>query len=274
MNEPPQALAQRQADGDVAGRSKRGKIKRIAQQPAFLLHQYAWSESSAIVELLTRDHGRITAVAKGAKRPTSNFRAVLLPLQLLRVDFSYADSSESDICAIRAVEWCSGHPMPYGDALLAGLYLNELLVRMLVRGEKHQQIFDAFAATARVLATEPDDMLEPLLRAFELVLLRNLGLLPDLSVQTLSQEPLQARTRYALIPEVGLQQAPEMASAMRGEQWLLLHQALQQDFALARCMEILSDNAADLKRQLRAAFAHYLGGELQTQRLMRSLRGL
>ena len=55
--------------------------KRIADEPAFVLHRYDWSESSLILELLTRHHGRIAVVAKGAKKPSSNFRPVLLPLQ-------------------------------------------------------------------------------------------------------------------------------------------------------------------------------------------------
>lgn len=257
-----------------ASTARRLKARRVAQQPAFMLHQYAWSESSVIVELFTRDWGRVSAVAKGAKKPTSNFRAVLLPLQLLLVDFSYTESVEIEICTIRGVEWAGGHAMPGKDALLAGMYLNELLLRLMVRGEKHLPVFDALAATVRVLATQPDDMLEPLLRAFELVLLRELGLLPDLSMQTVSLQALEPRKRYALIPEVGLHAAPAEASAMFGSQWLQLQQALQTDAALAHCMEILSGNAVDLKRQIRAALAHYLGGDLQTQRLMRGLRSL
>lgn len=255
-----------------AGRASR--VRRISQQPAFLLHQYAWSESSAMLELFTQDFGRISAVAKGAKRPTSSFRAVLLPLQYLRIDYSQPDEAESPICTIRAVEWAGGYAMPRQDALLAGMYLNELLMRLLVRGEKHTRLFGAFAATVRVLASQPDAMLEPLLRAFELVLLRELGLLPDLSVQTLSAQALDPRARYALLPEVGLHLAPAHGHALRGTQWLQLQQALQSDAALAGCMEVLGTHATDLKHQIRAALAHYLGGDLQTQRLMRGMRML
>lgn len=260
------------ASGSAARRSTR--LRRVTGEPAFLLHQYAWSESSAIVELFTREHGRVCAIAKGAKKPTSNFRSVLLPLQFLQVDYSYTEVIDSEICTIRGVEWIGGYAMPQKDALLAGMYLNELLLRLLVRGEKHLPIFDAFAATVRVLATQPQDMLEPLLRAFELVMLKSLGLLPDLSVQTMTSEPVLARGRYALIPEVGLHSAPEQGHALRGEQWLQLEQALRSEMALAHCMEILSGHAHDLKRQIRAALAHYLGGDLQTQRLMRGMRSL
>lgn len=259
---------------DSAAPRRSSRLKRVSAEPAFLLHQYAWSESSAIVELFTREHGRISAIAKGAKKPTSNFRSVLLPLQFLQVDYSYTEVVDSEICTIRGVEWIGGYAMPQKDALLAGLYLNELLLRLLVRGDKHLRVFDAFAATVRVLATQPQEMLEPLLRAFELVMLRELGLLPDLSIQTMTSAAIEPRGRYALIPEVGLHSAPEQGHALRGQQWLELHAALQSDRALALCMEILSGHAHDLKRQIRAALAHYLGGDLQTQRLMRGMRSL
>ena len=61
------------------GRPGAGLMKRIADEPAFVLHRYDWSESSLILEVFTRHHGRIAVVAKGAKRPSSNFRPVLLP---------------------------------------------------------------------------------------------------------------------------------------------------------------------------------------------------
>ncbi|RMX08878.1 DNA repair protein RecO [Corticibacter populi] len=249
-------------------------MQRASGHQAFVLHHYPYSESSAIVELLTRERGRISAIAKGAKKPTSNFRAVLLPLQAVRVDYSFVENEGAEICSIRAIERSSGPAMPSGDALLAGLYLNELLMRMLVRAEPQAAIFDAFAATVRVLASDPGPILEALLRSFELVLLRQLGMLPDLSVQTLSQTPIEERRRYALVPEVGLHEAPADGRALPGSQWLALQQALASEQALAGCMRILGENATGLKQQLRAALAHYLGGELQTQRLMRGLRAL
>ncbi len=68
--------------------------KRIADEPAFVLHRYDWSESSLILEVMTRHHGRQALVAKGAKKPTSNFRPVLLPLQPLRLGYSLNKKTE------------------------------------------------------------------------------------------------------------------------------------------------------------------------------------
>ena len=62
-------------------------LKRISDEPAYVLHRYDWSESSLILEVFTRHHGRIALVAKGAKKPSSSFRPVLLPLQAIQVTY-------------------------------------------------------------------------------------------------------------------------------------------------------------------------------------------
>ncbi len=98
-----------------------------------MLHRYDWSESSLILEVFTRHHGRMALVAKGAKRPSSSFRPVLLPLQPLRVAFG----GDAEIRTLKGAEWVGGHVMPTGDALLSGYYLNELLLRLLARDDPH-----------------------------------------------------------------------------------------------------------------------------------------
>ena len=95
--------------------------RRIADEPAFILHSYDWSESSLILECFTRHHGRVALVAKGAKKPTSNFRPVLLPLQPLRLGWTWGgEVGQGEIHALKGAEWVGGHVMPVGDALLSG----------------------------------------------------------------------------------------------------------------------------------------------------------
>ena len=74
--------------------------------------------------------------------------------------------------------------MPTGDALLSGYYLNELLLRLLARDDPHPRLFDAYAGAVHVLGSEHGEALQPALRAFELLLLREIGLLPALDLQT------------------------------------------------------------------------------------------
>ena len=101
-------------------------MNRIANEPAYVLHRYDWSESSLIMEVFTRHYGRIALVAKGAKKPSSNFRPILLPLQPLHVAYG----GDAEIRTLRGAEWMGGHVMPTGDALMSGYYLNELLMNL------------------------------------------------------------------------------------------------------------------------------------------------
>ena len=101
--------------------------RRIAQQPAYVLHHYDWSESSLILETFTRQHGRVALVAKGAKRPSSSLRPVLLPLQPLLLGWG----GDAEIRTLKSAEWAGGHVMPTGQALLSGYYANELMTRIL-----------------------------------------------------------------------------------------------------------------------------------------------
>src|SRR6185312_13837821 len=146
--------------------------KRISDEPAFVLHRYDWSESSLILEVFTRHHGRVALVAKGAKRPSSSFRPVLLPLQPLHVSYG----GDAEIRSLKAAEWMGGHVMPTGEALLSGYYLNELLLRLLARDDPHEALFDAYAGVVQVLAGDHAGAQAATqaaaLRAFELLLLR------------------------------------------------------------------------------------------------------
>ena len=117
-------------------------VKRIADEPAFVLHRYDWSESSLILEVFTRHQGRIALIAKGAKRPSSSFRPVLLPLQRLHLAFG----GDAEIRTLKSAEWQGGHVMPTGEALLSGYYLNELLLTLLARDDPHPVLFDVYAA--------------------------------------------------------------------------------------------------------------------------------
>ena len=143
--------------------------RRFTHEPALVLHRYDWSESSLILEVFTRQHGRVALVAKGAKKPSSNFRPVLLPLQPLSLTWTQSTAAgANDIHTLKGAEWVGGHIMPTGDALLAGIYLNELLLRLLAREDPHPALFDTYRGVVRVLASAHGEALEPVLRAFEL----------------------------------------------------------------------------------------------------------
>jgi DNA repair protein RecO (recombination protein O) len=243
-------------------------------EPAFVLHHYDWSESSRILEVFTRHHGRVALVAKGAKRPTSNLRAVLLPLQPLSLCYG----GDAEIRTLKSAEWAGGHVMPSGEALLSGYYLNELLLRLLARDDAHPALFDTYRQTVRVLASGLDNTIAPLLRAFELLLLRDIGFLPDLSVQTLTLQALQADVSYALFAEGGLR-AVEEGAALRGSHWLQLHAAFATDAPLTAllrcCAEFAPALRSALQSQLRNLLHYHCGvNSLRTRQVMMDLQAL
>ncbi|MBS0317888.1 MAG: DNA repair protein RecO [Proteobacteria bacterium] len=246
--------------------------RRIADEPGYVLHHYDWSESSLILEVFTRHHGRIALVAKGAKKPSSNFRPVLLPLQPLHLAFG----GDAEIRTLRGAEWIGGHVMPSGDALLAGYYLNELLLRMLARDDPHPALFDGYVFAVRVLAAAHGEALEPALRAFELLLLREAGLLPALDQQTLTLGALEPGARYALVPEGGLRLAGEGDGAvLAGVQWTALERALESGTPFAALLSACVGATAELKAQLRTLLHYHCGvTSFKTRQLMLDIQSL
>jgi DNA repair protein RecO (recombination protein O) len=246
--------------------------RRISDEPAFVLHRYDWSESSLILEVFTRGHGRIAVVAKGAKRPSSNFRPVLLPLQPLTLAFS----ADGEIRTLKSAEWVGGQVMPTGDALLSGYYLNELVLRLLARDDPHPALFDAYATAVHVLAGEHGEALQPALRAFELLLLREIGLLPTLDMQTTTLAPLAPDIRYILIPEGGLAELADddTRAGLPGAQWRSLQVALDDAAPFAAVLRAAAA-APDLKPQLRTLLHYHCGvSTLRTRQLMMDLQAL
>ncbi|MDO9419490.1 MAG: DNA repair protein RecO [Herminiimonas sp.] len=247
-------------------------IKRISDEPAYVLHRYDWSESSLILEVFTRSYGRIALVARGAKKPSSNFRPILLPLQPLHIAFG----GDAEIRMLRSAEWQGGHVMPTGDALLSGYYLNELLMRLLARDDPHQALFDAYAATVQLLASQSAGTLQVALRAFELRLLRDIGLLPTLDAQTATLAPLQAQTRYVLVAEAGLREAhDDDRASLHGEQWLSLQGTLRDNAPFTDTVQACVNHLPELKTQLRALLHYHCGVKvLKTRQMMIDLQAL
>ena len=242
---------------------------RVQDEPAFVLHRHDWSESSLILDVFSRHHGRLALAAKGVKRPSSQFRPVLLPMQPLRLGWS----GDAEVRTLKSAQWQGGHVMPVGEALLAGFYLNELLLRVLARDDPHPQLFDHYAEAVRRLASGPDAAAQRagVLRAFELLLLQASGVLPDLGVEGTSLSALQADRAYHLWPDEGLRERQEGAAhACTGAFWQTLAQALQADDPWPALLPLLCSPAATaLQPQLRQLL-HYHSGvrTFQTRRLV------
>jgi DNA repair protein RecO (recombination protein O) len=243
---------------------------------AFVLHSHDWSESSLILELFTREAGRVVAAAKGAKRPTSQLRAVLMPFQRISVQFARSRSDEgSEVRTLRAAEWGGEAAPMHGAAWFAGFYLNELLLRLLARDDPHPRLFDAYAAALGSL-DGGEAHSESALRAFELLLLHETGVLPELHRTTLTQAAVQPERRYVLRPEQGLVEATPNDNALSGMRCLELAQALQtwpasgdDAAAFAALQAACAADLQPLKAQLRSQLHYHLGGAtLRTRQVM------
>ena len=246
--------------------------QRISDEPAFVLHRYDWSESSLILEVFTRHHGRIALVAKGAKKPSSNFRPILLPLQPLHVAYG----GDAEIRTLKGAEWMGGHVMPTGDALMSGYYLNELLLNLLARDDPHPRLFDVYASVVQIIASRHLDVLQSALRTFELLLLREIGLLPLLDAQTMTLGLLDAAARYTLVPEGGLRQTGDAdRTSLSGAQWLSLQASLADSAPFTTTLRACSEVMAELKPQLRTLLNYHCGvGTLRTRQMMIDLQNL
>lgn len=257
----------------VAAASSRSRSGAPLQ--AYVLHRWDWSESSLILDLFTRERGRLAVAAKGAKRPYSQLRAVLLPFQRIQVLLGRAPADESgEIHTLRQAEWAGGVPLTGGGALFAGFYLNELLLRLLARQDPHPALFDVYAATLPSLASVDEAQVQAALRAFELWLLRDTGVLPDLAVDTLRQQPLGDERRYLLQPESVVAAPPGEPAALEGLALRSLARALAAADLVAlqaACRAVLPA----LRPALRALLHYHLGpSALRTRQVLQGVQRL
>lgn len=239
----------------------------------FVLHKWDWSETSVIVDLFTREHGRVALAAKGAKRPYSQLRAVLLPFQRLNVSWSAGRGPGAEVYVLKGAEWAGAGLMMQGEPVLLGFYLNELLMKFLPRQDAHPSLFDAYMQTLPALgARDPAIRVESALRAFELVLLREHGVLPALDIVTATQQGVQPHRQYTLRPEVGICVAAAQEPGWPAELAVAMEHALN-DGDLPALQQVCALALADLKVQLRNLLHYHLGHQtLHTRRLMRDLQ--
>ena len=245
--------------------------RRSSEEPAFVLHRYDWSESSLILEVFTRHHGRIALMAKGVKRPTSQFRPVLLPLQPLQLSWG----GDAEVRTLRAAQWQGGHVMPTGEALLSGSYLNELLMRLLARDDPHASLYDHYALAVQLLA-ERADAQQLVLRAFELLLLRDIGLLPDLAHDGSSLADVQDGVAYVLVAESGLRRAhDDDPHHLLGEQWQALQTAMGEADPLIATLRACAGCQQALQPQLRQLLHYHSGVRVfKTRQLMLDMQAM
>ena len=247
---------------------------------AFVLHTIAWRETSLIVEVFTREHGRLGLIAKGARRPRSALRGLLQPFQPLTVRWS----GKSELRNLLAAEWVGGLKHLHGAALMPGFYLNELMVRLIPRDDPHPALFDDFLATLGILAEQENatgrELTEPILRRFECNLLREMGVAPAFDREADGETPIDPTAWYQVVPQTGIVRLgsgvdlrePDLGdSGFQGSTLLALAGAggsIEQAIRMLESPEV----AAECKRLLRGLLGHHLGDDgLSSRQIMREL---
>jgi DNA repair protein RecO (recombination protein O) len=226
--------------------------RRVALTPGYLLHHRPWRDTSRILEVFTREHGRLTLFARAVRGPNAKLAAVLQSFQLLLLSFSGRGEAPQLTGAERAAP---AAPLPQA-CLLAGFYLNELLLRLTTRHDPQPELFDHYHGTLEQLRSGAP--LEPCLRVFEKRLLEVLGYGLDLATEARSGLPLEPDAHYDFRPGVGLVPARGSARALCGHSLLgLARESLQGERELE-----------DARRILQAALGACLEGRPLATRLV------
>ena len=236
-------------------------LARVDAQPAFVLHSYPFKETSLVVELVTRDFGRVAVVARGARRPRSALRGVLLAFQPLLVSWA----GKGELHTLIRAEWHGPYQPLRGLGLVCGFYLNELMLKLLPRHDPHESLFETYAQALRALASAADPA--TVLRAFEKSLLRELGYAVTLDRDVDTGYAIAAQARYTYVIERGPVTAKGEDDGLQ-----LLGQTL---------LDMQSDDYSSAVTQqqskalMRMLINHYLGGDvLHTRQLLRDLQDL
>ncbi len=228
---------------------------RIVNQPGFVLHSYPYKETSLIIDLFSRDHGRVALVAKGAKRPHSKLRGVLQTFQPLQL----AWMGKSEVRTLVSAEWVGGLLPLEGAALLSGFYLNELLVKLLARDDPHPPLFDHYMSALNQLAHDEPPAI--VLRKFELSLLKETGVAGNLALCAQTGQPVDVQKTYVVDPERGARAslASDTSPSVTGKTLLDMEAGDYSD----------STTQLQSKFLMRHLLSHHLGGmPLNTRQIL------
>ena len=241
----------------------RSQPLRRDDQPGFVLHTYAYRETSLIVEAFTSEYGRVALVARGAKRPRSEMRGLLQGFQPLLLSWA----GQQELKTLVKVEWRGGLPLVVGAALLCGFYLNELLLKLLPREDPHPGLFASYESALGELAAGAEQA--PVLRRFELTLLTELGYALPLLREADTGGPIDPSARYHYAFDRGPRLAPPAPGVrlpqVRGATLL----------ALADGRYVDAETAAEAKRLMRDVLDHYLEQRgVESRRVVQDLQAL
>jgi len=241
----------------------RAQPLRRDDQPAFVLHTFAYRETSVIVEAFTEEYGRVAMVARGARRPRSELRGLLQGFQPLLLSWS----GQQELKTLLHAEWRGGLARIGGSALVCGFYLNELLLKLLPREDPHPRLFACYESAIADLAAGNEEA--PVLRRFEILLLAELGYALPLAREADTGGPIDPAARYHYAFDRGARHASAdpigRGPVVRGATLLALADGRYAD----------AETAAEAKRLMREVLDHYLEQRgVESRRVVQELQAL
>ena len=180
---------------------------KVHQQPAYLLHTRPYSESSLLVDVFSKEYGRLMLLAKGARRRKSRTRGVLLPFQLLLASWS----GKGALPILTSVEQSGGYQSLRSGNLASGFYVNELLLILLHRFDAHETLFEHYRRAIDRLHREQSPV--EALRVFEKNLLHDIGFGAALERDCETGEAISRDLYYRYVPDKGAVCADENNAA-------------------------------------------------------------
>lgn len=232
---------------------------RVSQQPAFVLHRRDYGESSLLLELFSRDFGRVGVIAKGARRSRKSTPALLSPFQPLLVGWA----GKGELATLTGAETEAPAFALAGTTLWCGFYINELMLRLLHRYDAHETLFAVYQTA--LLELHQGIHYEATLRIFEKRLLQSLGYGLVLEREAERQTPIVPESLYTYMLDQG--PVPNLHVSETGV-------CVRGASLLALSREQLTDAVSlhEAKLLLRAILAQHLGDQpLHTRRLFREV---
>lgn len=231
------------------------------QEPAYVIHRRPWRETSLMVDVFTLNRGRMTVIARGANSARSPLKAQLQPFQPLMLDWS----GRGDLKTLTHVDIRTGPSLHRTASLYSGLYLNELIQRILPAADPHPTLFAAYIDAIAELAATSD--IEPVLRRFERAFASALGYDFAWDVATDTGQSVEAGAQYCYDPEQGIVAAPSQGVRLKNLQGDVLLALAEGDLATEACRRTA-------KRVMRVLTDYLLQGRpLHSRSLFSHLRG-
>jgi DNA repair protein RecO (recombination protein O) len=235
--------------------------RRIDQEAGFVLHTYPYRETSLIVEAFTRRFGRVALLARGARRPRSALRGVLLAFHPLRLGWTGA----AELATLTGAEWAGASRSLAGIGLMCGFYVNELILRLLPRDDPHEELYDFYAASLHALAEGAAPA--PVLRGFEKRLLGELGYAPSFETDA-DNRPVDPERLYVYEPDRGAVPARGVPSGEPTVSGRTLLDVARDEYARPETRE-------EARALMRALIGHRLHGQtLHTRSILMELNQL